>query len=289
MNQKAVVDVTIFLFVFNHIKYVAKGLDALVSQKTEYKYELVVIDDGSTDGSRELLQDYATKYPDIIRLYFSEKNKGNARAAAFALNPAINGSFICYLEGDDYWTSFDKIQKQVDYLKQNPDYVGCARAFEIIAEHKESSTQEAYRITEPSWSLEDVLAGGKNLYCHTSTWMWRKKFETVFPDKMRNDDFAGDLMLTLFYLQYGQAGYIDEVMSCYRMTGEGKWSTLSAQEQDAANLKLLYRIDDALDNKYTTLMKERIKRGRLNYKLKYNPLMRYFYPLIMRVKTALKI
>ena len=129
--------VSIEIITYNHAPFIRQCIEGVLMQKTTFPYELVIGEDCSTDGTREIVLDYAQKYPEIIRVITSESNVGafeNEKRAYFA----CRGKYIAICEGDDYWTDPDKLQKQVDFLEEHPDYSMCCHASKIIVENKKA-------------------------------------------------------------------------------------------------------------------------------------------------------
>lgn len=116
--------VSIRCLVFNHEPYLRQCLDGFVMQQTTFPFEAIVHDDASTDGSAVIIREYAEKYPDIIKPIYETENqwgKGTInKTMAAAIHPAAKYIAIC--EGDDYWIDPLKLQKQVDFLENNPSY-----------------------------------------------------------------------------------------------------------------------------------------------------------------------
>ena len=112
---------------YNHSKYIRKSLDSLLSQKTSFRFEIIVHDDASSDGTSEILREYAEKYPEIIKPIFQKENqysKGIKPIFEYVF-PMANGKYIALCETDDYWIDPYKLQKQVDFMEKNPDVVIC--------------------------------------------------------------------------------------------------------------------------------------------------------------------
>ncbi len=109
------------MITYNHEKYIAQAIESALMQKTNFDYEIVIGEDCSTDGTREIVKYYAEKYPEKIRAIFNEKNLGMIPNFINTLNKC-RGKYIAMLEGDDYWTDPYKLQKQVDFLESHPDY-----------------------------------------------------------------------------------------------------------------------------------------------------------------------
>lgn len=114
--------VSICTLTYNHEKYISKAIDSFLIQKTDFTFEIVIGEDCSTDGTREIVFNYAKKYSDIINVVTSRENVGINENARRTVN-ACTGKYIAFCEGDDYWHDKYKLQKQVDFLESNKDFV----------------------------------------------------------------------------------------------------------------------------------------------------------------------
>lgn len=120
--------VSICCLTYNHVQYVAACLDGFLSQKTTFGIEILVHDDASTDGTTDIIKDYAEKYPEIIFPLYEEENQYSKYHGAMDIifnYSRARGKYIAYCEGDDYWTDPLKLQKQVDFLESHPEYSVC--------------------------------------------------------------------------------------------------------------------------------------------------------------------
>lgn len=117
--------VTILCLVYNHEQYLRQCLEGFVMQKTNFKFEAIVHDDASTDNSASIILEYAAKYPDIIKPIIETENQYLKRDGSLGkiMDSHIHGKYVAYCEGDDYWIDSLKLQKQVEYLEKNPEYV----------------------------------------------------------------------------------------------------------------------------------------------------------------------
>lgn len=112
---------SIVTITYNHELYIRKCIEGVLMQQVNFPIEFIIAEDCSTDGTLAVCKGYAEKYPDLIKLITSENNVGaivNERRAM----KAAKGKYIAFCEGDDYWTDPLKLQKQVDFLEENPEY-----------------------------------------------------------------------------------------------------------------------------------------------------------------------
>ena len=116
MNQPLV---SVKMITYNHVPFIAKAIEGVLQQKANFPYELVIGEDCSTDGAREIVFDYQKKYPDIIRVITSDMNVG-MKKNGYRTTKACRGKYIAYCEGDDYWHDPSKIQLQADYMESHP-------------------------------------------------------------------------------------------------------------------------------------------------------------------------
>ena len=110
--------VSVKMLAYNHAPYIAQAIEGILQQKTNFPFELVIGEDCSTDGTREIVFEYQKKYPDIIRVITSDQNVGTKKNGYRTLK-ACRGKYVALCEGDDYWHNPLKLQKQVDYLESH--------------------------------------------------------------------------------------------------------------------------------------------------------------------------
>ena len=129
MTEKQI-DVSVYMLTYYHEKYIRQAIESVLSQKTHYNYEIVISDDFSQDGTREILREYQEKYPDIIRLNLNEKNMG-IPANIYKARTMCRGRYITNLSGDDYWINDDKIEIETKFMDEHPEYVACINRIEL--------------------------------------------------------------------------------------------------------------------------------------------------------------
>jgi glycosyltransferase involved in cell wall biosynthesis len=225
------VKVTVCLITYNHAPFIAQAIESVLMQQTSFEFELLIGEDDSPDGTRQIVTGYQAKYPGRIRLFLNDRKNViyvNGKPTGqwnFANNIRNSrGEYIALLDGDDYWTSPLKLQKQVDFLDHNRDCALCFHNVRILDE-ADPARQELHH-TSPmraKYGIEDVLRGN---FMHTCSVMFRSRLFGDFPAWFFKCPM-GDWPLHVLNAQHGRIGYLDEVMAVYRKHGQSAWSSQS--------------------------------------------------------------
>lgn len=213
--------VSVLVITYNQERYISQALDSALMQRTIASFEIVVGEDCSTDRTREILLAYREKHPETIHLLLHPRNLGMNRNFGQTL-AACRGKYVAILEGDDYWTSPDKLQRQSDFLDIHPE---CAASFHNVSVvHDEGGAKDRLfhkpGVLKSFFSLEDILASH---FIPTLSVMFRAGLFGEFPEWFYEMPM-GDWPLHALNARHGLYGYIDEVLGCYRVHGEGAWS-----------------------------------------------------------------
>jgi len=253
--------VSIVCITYNHASFISKTLDGFLSQKTDFAFEAIIADDFSDDNNRSIIAEYAKKYPTIVKPIFREKNIGSLPNYVDALSKA-EGQYLAICDGDDYWIDDLKLQKQVDFLDNNPDYSMCCHSFRQT--YIDKSVQDKI-ITPWDFVSENVKQRGyltiKDLFpvnpIGSLTVMYRWSLKNKTPDWMK-DYHIGDLVLHLLHADKGRIGVIDEVMAVYQRHANGVWFGNETKEKQRSfaveYANLLTDLDHELDLKYTDVI-----------------------------------
>lgn len=228
--------VTICCLAYNHESYIRQCLDGFLMQKTNFRFEAIVHDDASTDGTATIIREYADKYPNIIKPIFETENQYSKRDGSLRriLDAHTHGKYIAMCEGDDYWTDPYKLQKQVDFLESHPDYVMCSHRFNqyiqdknLLEEEKDLTFQGA------DYDLKNLI-GGKWL-TQTLTVMYRRSAL----DLKEYESYGMSMDIILFYalLKNGKGYCFPDIMGTYRLHGGGVWSEVSLNQRRLIELK----------------------------------------------------
>ena len=196
-------------------------------QKTNFKFEAVVHDDASTDKSADIIREYEAKYPDIIRPIYQKINGFGSERNFRMKQKAWRGKYLAMCEGDDYWTDPYKLQKQVDFLEANPDYVICFHNAEVINEVNNQRNLFHRENMKDTYNIYDLSQGP---FFTTASTIYRRGYIKSLPDWFYKTT-VGDWPLFMLLAQYGNIHYIDEVMSVRRQHEKGYWHSKTKVEQ----------------------------------------------------------
>jgi glycosyltransferase involved in cell wall biosynthesis len=251
---------------YNHEKFIAQAIESVVTQKTQYSFELIIGDDFSTDHTRDIILSYQEKYPEIVKLLHSDSNIGMLSNFIKTFN-ACDGKYIALLEGDDYWTDQLKLEKQISFLESNPEFSICFHKMEMLNENTKKAT-----FTEKQKDITTIEDLAINNYISTPSCVFKNKLFDEFPSIFLTTA-VGDYFLHMLNAQHGKIKYIDEVMATYRIHNAGVWSTKSNLYRMAHWIKVLEPLIDYFEGK----VKENLIQSQAQYlsmiahELKHHP------------------
>jgi glycosyltransferase involved in cell wall biosynthesis len=218
------------MITYNHAPFIAQAVENVLRQQTSFPFELVIGEDCSTDGTREIVLDYQRKHPEIIKVVTSEKNVG-AKGNAYRVLRACVGEYLAFCEGDDYWHSPFKLQKQVDHLEANRDCGLVYTGYDVY--HVASGRRIREFVKFRKWdmlespSLCDIVEskGGRSRGIMTCTVMLRRQlcmelFESD-PHLHQSDHFKmGDTQLWAEMATKAKLHFIPESLVTHNITEE---------------------------------------------------------------------
>ena len=218
---------TVVLTTYNEERFIGQAIDSVLAQETGFPFELVVIDDCSTDRTREIVIRYQQAHPERIRLVLAEINRCDNVDFMREVEQAA-GEYVAILDGDDYWTSPHKLQKQVEFLDRHPE---CAVSAHNALMFYEDGSRDPRNTNPPNQkeilTIEDLF---ENRMVHTATVVVRKAAIGRFP-VVYADEKCADWAMLLLATGRGTIGYIDEIMAVYRIHARGFWTGSSGAEQ----------------------------------------------------------
>ncbi len=241
------IKLSVCLITYNHEQFIAEALESALAQQTDFVYEIVVGDDCSTDRTREIVFEYQQRYPEKIRHSHPEENLGVNRNLAQTLQ-ACRGEYIALLEGDDYWVSDLKLQKQVDFLDSHLNCAIVFHAVKTVNQNDTVATRNSPRFGRRKiLTIEDLLRLGN--FIPTCSAVFRNRLFGEFPSwyyTLR----IGDFPLHIFNAQYGKIGYLDRVLGAYRLHSGGTFSAERSCRNVPEVVRLYDHLNAYLDYKY---------------------------------------
>ena len=231
INETDDIKVSVCVVTYNQEKYIAECLDSLVSQETDFKFEIIVGEDCSTDGTRAIVQQYVDKYPDIVKPVFHEQNVGAVENIK-QVYLAAKGKYIAHMDGDDMALP-TKLQKQFDIMEDNPQAIICSHDMLRILENNVLRSH-CLRHSEGEYEFIDLV---KKLpfFVHSSK-LFRVTEQINLSDILVEPDTL-DIELHLLQASKGTIIHIADDLGVYR-AGVG----ISAVEKEKLNHKMIERV-----------------------------------------------
>lgn len=219
---------SVCLITYNHKEFIRKAIEGVLMQQATFTWNLIIADDFSTDGTRDILMEYRGKYPDKIQLILQEKNVGAAQNWIDLIKTPCS-KYIAYFEGDDYWTDPYKLQKQVDFLEANPEYSMTFHKVKIYNEIEHKFEEDVINdLTKEDTNLHDLLKGN---YIRTVSAVIRNTSQLAsLIDKIKTAT-PGDWLLFIIIASTGKIKYMNQEMAVYRISYSGVWSTIDNKQR----------------------------------------------------------
>jgi glycosyltransferase involved in cell wall biosynthesis len=230
--------VSISCITFNHSLYIRNCLDGFINQRTNFDFEILIHDDASNDGTREIIEEYIARHPNINAIFQSENqySKGVRGIMARFNFPRARGKYIALCEGDDYWTDPYKLQKQVDFLEASKEFAICAHTTRQISEFDHTEKLIPAKKSPSEYNLVDFL---KANHVATASLLFCREYMQVFPDwiyKMKFGDWT--LILYVLCMSNKKLGVLKDEMAVYRVHAGGVHGSL---HKDNKHLISAYR------------------------------------------------
>lgn len=247
MENKEIM-VSVCCTTYNQENYIKDALDGFLKQKTNFRYEIIVQDDASTDNTANIIKEYEIKYPDIIKpVYHKENQSSKGIKPSLLTYKKAQGKYIAFCEGDDYWIDENKLQLQFDYMENNPECTLCFHNAQIL-DMEDNSKQ----IFIPYWKEYKKYIKKDNKYnvgelelldfIPTASFMFRTQNVQRLPEWFEKC-YVGDWPLKLIMASFGYAYYIDKVMSVYRRNARGSLTAKNIKTEKESLQGKLYILE----------------------------------------------
>lgn len=274
--------VSINCIAYNHQDYIHDAIEGFLMQITNFKFEVLIHDDASTDNTAKIIKEYQLKYPEIIKpIYQLENQYSMGRKPSFINLERAKGRYIAYCEGDDYWTDPYKLQKQVDFMEVNREYSMCGHATKVIDVTVNEEINAFYKKYGQNMELPfSLLIEG--LVFQTGTMVIRSKYIKNGYPKFYTNSPTGDEALQLWMAHMGKVYYFDDVMSVYRKFTQGSWGVrnyrteLQRIEHGNKLIDMLMEFNNFSNAKHDNVIGKRIEHlTRQNQYLKTTPFYKF--------------
>lgn len=225
------VKVSVIILTFNHEKFINQALDGVLSQKTDFRFEVLVGNDASTDGTDRILCQYQLNYPNELKVFTHRHNIGGTKNLATLLRQT-RGTYIASCEGDDYWTDPLKLQKQVDFLEAHSEYIGCTHGVHLVNQDGSLCNNQTLRWIKdkPIFRFQDF----KGIYLpgHPVSMVYRN----IFAENPLMIEFItkvhyhiADRTIAMLLSMNGDIVRLNDCMACYRQSFQCEGCNLTSQ------------------------------------------------------------
>ncbi|MCC5895591.1 MAG: glycosyltransferase [Alkalibacterium sp.] len=264
------VKVSISVTTYNQAKYIEQTLESLLMQKTDFKFEILINDDASTDASPDIIKRYEETYPDIIKPIYQTVNQyTQGKEVHYTFNyTRAKGKYIAYCDGDDYWTDPLKLQKQFNFMESHADVSACVHAGKAVNEKGTRILWTQRADYENSYLNTAKVISSQGMFASNSLFM-RNYFSEEYkvPDWFHEAKIT-DYPLYLILSTKGDLYYMDDIMCSFRVASKGSFTQVVLNDPDKKKTHL-YEMIDLLEsfNKETHSLYEKIIIQQINHNL----------------------
>lgn len=275
-TKKPAIMVSVNCVTFQHKQYIRQALDSFLMQKTNFEFEILVHDDASTDGTGDILREYEKRYPGKVLPLIQTENQYSQGidniSGAFNF-PRARGKYIFMCDGDDYWTSPDKMQKQVDYMEAHPDCTLCIHSarIELVGRALTEGQMRPYcgnRVLTP----EEIV--DKSSGYAMSSMAFPSRIVKNLPDYYV-DCPVGDTPIQMIAASEGYGYYFDQPMSTYRVGVAGSWTVEGKSGDYARKQQIYYKRMEKVYDQY-----DRATGGRLKEAIESAKKRTYYHTMV---------
>jgi glycosyltransferase involved in cell wall biosynthesis len=228
--------VTIICHAYNHESYIDDAIRGFLIQETTFPVDIIINDDCSSDNTQSIIKKYQNLYPEIIKPIYRSERLFFKKHFTTDLYIQAQGDYIAYCDGDDFWTSESKLQKQFETLKKNPDCIFCGHLTENFNDIKMNKPK--------SYSIDKIL--NEEFICHTSSFFFKNVFKNMNKAKLPEYlfyGFNGDYALSIFLTQNSDCLVLPNKMSNYRRHDNGFYTSLKDNNSLVKKAESMLRIN----------------------------------------------
>jgi glycosyltransferase involved in cell wall biosynthesis len=243
------------MITYNQEGYIAQAIESVLAQSVNFDYEIIIGEDCSTDRTRAVVLEFRRRYPDRIKLLLRNRNIGGLPNLESTL-AACQGEYLAILEGDDYWTSVDKLQKQVDFLDSHPECALCCHRVQCLNATLPAEASAESSVFPPlaagPYTIEDLLKWNFVMTCSV---VLRRHLSGPLPACFSGMK-VGDWARFVLAARHGKIELMDEIMATYRLHPGSVWSSTSQLARYKESSEMLQSLDKHLNLAYTNTIRQ---------------------------------
>jgi glycosyltransferase involved in cell wall biosynthesis len=251
---------SVAMITYNHERFIRQAVESVLAQKVNFDFEVVIGEDCSTDNSRAIVTELQQQYPERIVALMRPRNLGAMRNLQETL-AACKGQYIALLEGDDYWTCEDKLQRQVESLDSHPECAISCHRVRVINEMSPGNTTVFPSNSAGTYSIDDLLCGNFIMTC-SAVCRWGSMGR--LPDWFLSLSLADWPMFALLARE-GMIELMDDIMADYRVHSGGIWSSRSESSRLQEAIRALHFLGPELGARHSHAVREMAARCYLRW------------------------
>ena len=252
---------TVLLIAYNHKPYIKLAIESVLRQETQYKYKIHIFDDASTDGTSDIVCEYAAKYPDKITPFIAVVN-GGAQQNIWNAYKSVDTKYCAQLECDDFWCDEEKLQLQIDAMELNTDCSFCAHNTLYI------NINDTYRTKEnkkPFVYNRNVQNTGKYapvdfIHLDRAGWAHHSNSRLIRMSAIdlnmleEKEDFLYDNCQFFYLLSRGKLYFIQRIMSAYCMNTSSTFTSMNVQDKITCHFERLMHINKSTNREFDRII-----------------------------------
>ncbi|TMK58971.1 MAG: glycosyltransferase [Actinobacteria bacterium] len=251
-------EVSVYIQTYQQRPYIRDAIEGVLAQRRPFELEILIADDCSSDGTREILEEYRRRHPELIRLLLPARNLGPTEMFRRALGE-VRGDLVAWLDGDDYWFEPEKLVRQVDAMRSHPSWAACFHDATVrqvdggapdrpyVSDEMPAALTYADLLRSNPVPSLSLMARG-DLVRNLPDWVW--------------EGLWSDWLAMLAIAEHGELGYMPEQMGVYRVHSAGISSGLSRTEQLEEDLRLYALIDPVIDERHRVELERAVRSRR---------------------------
>jgi glycosyltransferase involved in cell wall biosynthesis len=252
------IKVSVVVATYNHADLIDEALASVFAQETDFETEVIISEDASTDGTRQIVERWRARFPDKTRLLLSDRNLHSNEVIRRGFH-AARGDYVALIDGDDYWLSPHKLANQAALLDRDPSVSLCFHNARVSSGQTRFGDLWTNPTLGPRLTLADLWEGNPFPTCGG---MFRRSALPRIPDWYRDlNPMITDWPLYLLFAEHGDILFVPEAWGVYRLHSGGLYSPQTARSKLALMDALYRRVNEGMAGRHDASL----KRGHHRY------------------------